>query len=311
MKPPQGFDRIKFLVGRKFEFKGRTTGRLTTHFTAERLARKNPGLADEISIYSAHLIGLPPDELQALCDAAFKKLLEEERVDSEREEQERFFNQPYARANIAHWSKAAHWTLDEAIALSFGKAPEVVTWERIRPLLHISAFAVQYDRVRDLALRAIQWKQLYDPVLPDIFVAWVKRNDLPFPSDLEAALVGRGVQVARHDQIKSNNEELAETLREVIEARAAAEAHAVELQSKLDIALQSERPVSTRERESLLKLVMGMAIACYKFDPKASRSTVCSAIVSDLETVGISLDVDTVRKWLKVAAETVSVDKTE
>jgi hypothetical protein len=54
-----------------------------------------------------------------------------------------------------------------------------------------------------------------------------------------------------------------------------------------------------------------MAIACYKFDPKASRSTVCSAIVSDLETVGISLDVDTVRKWLKVAAETVSVDKTE
>jgi hypothetical protein len=35
-----------------------------------------------------------------------------------------FFNQPDAVADYDHWSKTAHWTLDEAIALSFGKAPE-------------------------------------------------------------------------------------------------------------------------------------------------------------------------------------------
>jgi hypothetical protein len=47
------------------------------------------------------------------------------RVKAEQEEGERFFNRPHANADFDHWSKAAHWTLDEAIALSLGKAPEV------------------------------------------------------------------------------------------------------------------------------------------------------------------------------------------
>jgi hypothetical protein len=40
---------------------------------------------------------------------------------AEREEQALFFNQPQAAADYVHWSKMAHWTLDEAIALSFWK----------------------------------------------------------------------------------------------------------------------------------------------------------------------------------------------
>jgi hypothetical protein len=332
-------------------------GGLVTQFTAERLAKTNPALADEISIYKAQLIGLPSDELQALCDAEFKKLLEEQRVKSEREEQERFFNQPHARADIAHWSKAAHWTLDEAVALSFGNAPEVVNWEKIQPFLKISAFAFQYGRVRDLALRALQWKQLYDPVLPGIFAAWAKRNDLPFPSDLEAALAERGVQVAgwqslyddsqrsleesrealtavedkmaslqeafskalnlvdvlkdRNEQLMLENEKLADAISEVIEERDAAEARGAELQSRLDAGLQTEKPISLRERESLLKLVIGMATAGYKYDGKAPRNTATSEIASDLEQLGIGLDVDTVRKWLREAAEMLPRDKTE
>ena len=350
MKGPFGQDAITFLIDRKFGFRGKTAGGAVTQFTADRLARTNPGLAKEIAAYRQELQSFSSAALQALCDIENNKLHGELVAEAEREELARFFNQPHARADIAHWSKAAHWTLDEAIALSFGKAPEVVTWEKVRPLTQISAFALQYGRVHDLALRAVQWKQLYDPVLPGIFVAWAKRTDISIPPDLEAALAARGVQVADWkslyedsqrlleasrkseqdltdalgsalkaiDEIKSGygrvmseNEKLAGAVSEVIEAREAAEAHAAELQSKLDTGSQSEKPISPRERESLLKLVMGMAIACYKFDPKASRSTVSSAIVSDLEVIGIALDVDTVRKWLKAAADTVSVDKTE
>ena len=350
MKGPFGQDVITFLIDRKFGIRGKTTGGAVTQFTADRLARTNPGLAKEIAVYRQELQSLSSAALQALCDIENNKLYGELVAEAEREELARFFNQPHARADIAHWSKAAHWTLDEAIALSFGKAPEVVTWEKVRPLTQISRFALQYGRVRDLALRAIQWKQLYDPVLPGIFVAWVKRNDLAFPIDLEAALAARGGQVADWkslydglerqleasrksemdlqeamgsalreidelksgaDRVMSENEKLAGALSEVIEERNVAKARAAELQSKLDAGLPVERAISSRERESLLKLVMGMAIACYKFDPKASRSTASSAIVSDLETVGIALDVDTVRKWLKAAADAVSVDQTE
>ena len=70
------------------------------------------------------------------------------------------------------------------------------------------------------------------------------------------------------DRVMSENEKLAGALSEVIEERNVAKARAAELQSKLDAGLPVERAISSRERESLLKLVMGMAIACYKFDPK-------------------------------------------
>ena len=47
-------------------------------------------------------------------------------AEAAREEKERFFNLPSADADFPHWSKVAHWFLGEAVALSFGKAPERV-----------------------------------------------------------------------------------------------------------------------------------------------------------------------------------------
>ncbi len=349
MKAPQGPDRIKFLVDRKFGVRRRSGGAVT-FVSADQLALKTPGLAEKISAYKLHLFGLQSEELQALVDIETQNFNEEERTEAERQDQKWFFNQPHATADFAHWSKAAHWTLDEAVALSFGKAPEVVNWEKVQPYLNVSAFAVQYGRVRDLALRAVRWEQLFDPVLPGFFVAWAKRIDLPFPPDLEAALLARGVQVAdwkslyddlerqlkasrksekdlteamgsalkvidelkfRYDKVMVANEEMAEALRETIEARDAAEALAAELESKLKANLPTEKPISPRERESLLKLIIGMAIAGYTYDPRISRNTATAEIASDLDRLGIGLDVDTVRKWLKEAAGTLPGNKTE
>lgn len=63
--------------------------------------------------------------------------------------------------------------------------------------------------------------------------------------------------------------------------------------------------LSTREKRTLLKLVIGMAIGGYTYNPEAARSSASTEIASDLAEHGISLDDDTVRKWLKEAAETV------
>jgi hypothetical protein len=63
--------------------------------------------------------------------------------------------------------------------------------------------------------------------------------------------------------------------------------------------------LTTRERETLLKLILGMAFGGYGYDPKAERSKVVSEIVSDLAKLSISIDGDTVRKWLRVAATEV------
>ena len=50
--------------------------------------------------------------------------------------------------------------------------------------------------MRDLALRATHWQQLYDPVLPGFFLAWAKRNDIDYPAELENQVVARGQQIA-------------------------------------------------------------------------------------------------------------------
>jgi hypothetical protein len=61
--------------------------------------------------------------------------------------------------------------------------------------------------------------------------------------------------------------------------------------------------LGTKERESLLKIIIGMARGGYVYDPKLNRSAVPQEIASDLAKHGVPLDVDTVRKWLKEAAE--------
>ena len=126
---------------------------------------------------------------------------EEVRQKLDREERERFFNLPHAKTDYDHWSKAAHWTLDEALALSFGRAPEIVRWDQLQKFSSLgSPFVAQYARRRDLALRALTWKQLFDPVLPGIFLAWAKRTDIAVPSELTEAVQKRGVQVAEPQQ---------------------------------------------------------------------------------------------------------------
>jgi hypothetical protein len=247
---------------------------------------------------------------------------------NEREERERFLNQPFARADFNHWSKAAHWTLDEAVALSLGKAPEQVNWEKVKPLVHISAFAFQYQRRRDLALRAKLWKQLFDPVLPGFFLAWAKRTDLEMSPDLEAAVTARGILVAdwktHYEDLKANYDEIHRTwgdnydelhkrwlaicedkdkvIADLHQQLAEAETKASFPQTEIPCD-QTERPLSTRERDSLLKLVIGMSIGGYGYDPGATRSEQPSVIATDLATNGVGLDVDTVRKWLKQASE--------
>ena len=63
-----------------------------------------------------------------------------------------------------------------------------------------------------------------------------------------------------------------------------------------------------KERETLLKLIIGMAISGYSYDPQAKRNEATSDIVSDLELNGIPLDPDTVSKWIKEASDQLPSD---
>jgi len=63
-----------------------------------------------------------------------------------------------------------------------------------------------------------------------------------------------------------------------------------------------KKPLLNTERNTLLKLVIGMAIKGYSHDPTASKSKAPKEIADDLLSLGIDVSDDTVRKYLKQAA---------
>jgi hypothetical protein len=73
------------------------------------------------------------------------------------------------------------------------------------------------------------------------------------------------------------------------------------------IAKQSASQVTAAERETLLKILLGMAIAAYQFDPVAKRNAATGSnrgsIAADLERLGLAVDPDTIRKYLAEAIE--------
>jgi len=81
-------------------------------------------LRAEVEACRQELTALKPDDWEKRVAEERAKAFEEAWVKREQEEQALFFHQPWANADFSHWSKAADWRLDEAIALSFGKAPE-------------------------------------------------------------------------------------------------------------------------------------------------------------------------------------------
>lgn len=66
-----------------------------------------------------------------------------------------------------------------------------------------------------------------------------------------------------------------------------------------------EKPFSAREKQSLQKMIIAMAMKGYCYDPKARKSSVSDEIAKDITELGMNLGDDTVRKCLKQAAESV------
>jgi hypothetical protein len=313
-------DPIDFLTARKFPKPPPTVlASLTTHSPSIPF-RRHPPLSEEerrqreyqIAKYHQELQNMPPEELQALFESEVRKNKEEWQAKREAEEKLLFFNSAAADADFDHWSRAAHWTLEEAVALSFGKDPKQVNWRSISTYENVSPFPKKYADRLDLARRAILWQKLFDPVLPGIFIGWARDNEIEFPDQLEALVRTRGNFVGSwksnfeallesHNALQGQTDQLLESHASVVRQRDEALARLAESQNFPASSIESGCGV--REKESLLKLVIGLAIGGYGYDPKSSRNAKASEMANDLVLAGVPLDDDTIRKWLRAGAE--------
>lgn len=71
---------------------------------------------------------------------------------------------------------------------------------------------------------------------------------------------------------------------------------------------KDDKELSSRERNTLLKMIIGMAVEQYGYNPEAKKSDATQNIISDLEQCGLGLDANTVRKKLKEASELLPQD---
>ena len=279
--------------------------------------------------YLLKLTQMTDAELEPIFIHETEKAAAQYRAKWEEEERQRFFNAPGSSAVFQHWAKAAYWSLDEAVALSFRKEPNIVTWAKIKPILQFSSFAVQFNALRDLAIRAKATGQLFDPVLPGLFISWAKRMKIEFPEELEKLVEEFGGFVGDwktlYDQLNEANSKTIAGLNAAIEGQAerfksrleSTESSAKALAErqrdvimKLEAALHEEKAkrsakpdqqLGERERDSLLKIVIGMAMEKFGYAPSAAKSPTTARIATVLTMRGIPLDEDTIRKYLQEA----------
>jgi hypothetical protein len=284
---------IQFLVGRKFPHQ--------RHWNSFRLKMIPPEtrpaelVESLIDAYEEELSEKTPAEIDELVKAEE----EAERLEFEEFEARQWFNAPEARADFDYWSKMGYWTLGEAVALTLGRSPEKLNPERLKRQTPPFKFALEYDRRMELVERADAVGLLAERCRPEQFLAWAKRVELSYPLELEVILSRKAGPTV---DWKARYETEAATL-------AACKAELEQVRALL--AAKDAKPLGQRERESLLKLVIGVVIDAYGYDPHASRSPVTREISDILARRGIALDEDTVRKYLQEAKELLPPPETE
>ncbi len=313
-------------------------------------------IAEAAAVYRRELTALPKDELERLVAAQLDVVIQIAQEKAEKEEQQRSFNQPWAKADFDHWAKMSYWTIDECVALSLGKNPKAADWEYIQPIVGISPFAAEFAAKREILLRAKTMGQLWESTIPSVFLAWAERMRFSIPTEMVSALTVLGIQIADWKTLFDQQKAIIEQLQESVATKnadrmAAINAHSATItkmenqhselaagysalvdqkdnfiaqkderiasleallnELKTSPIAKPEKPLGAKERDSLLKLVIGMAVKGYAYKPKAAKNAATKEIADDLRLMGLSLDEDTVRKYLVEARELLEAGETE
>jgi hypothetical protein len=271
-------DVIDYLVEREFKLFGDTPLPSIEEWRQERDRRRKPGhgwhriIGEQEAAYRAELQCMSVSALSTLFEQVMKQGAEK------------------ARADFDHWSRMARWTLEEATALSFGKAPEFVNWDKVKANHGQSSFADDYSNRRSLLLRAQEAKELPVLISPAEFISWAEQTGVALSQELVDAVRASAGRIEDRRSLAAERDELREEVKRLKEEAA------------------RNKPLSTRERETYHKLTLGMARGGYGYNPTEGRSPIPKQIADDLATFGISVSDDTVRQKLKDALDTIGLE---
>ncbi|WP_299745131.1 hypothetical protein [Devosia sp.] len=235
-----------------------------------QLRRRLQVLLSQMSIYNDELSYLKFDELKVRYDAQRLSDLAELEQGALLEDRGRFFNHVEAEADFSFWQGMAVWSPSEASALILGKDPRKVNekaFKRQKLDKNSSPFIYEFFRLREAILRAGQANKLPAMAGPKEVALWASRNKALRSEEFT-------VWADHFESARAPNTEADD--------------------------------LTTSERHSMYKLILGLAAAHYGYLPKNhldERNEVYSAITDDINLSGMGTDIKTVRGYLKAAAE--------
>lgn len=249
------------------------------------------------------MMALPPEQFRRLHDAAVTQ-------EARKREEGSWFNQPEALADYRYWARQPYWTSDEGLLLVHSRDPRRIDMKRLLSCADFSPFAARVRDDRQIVERAIVLKQIGSTNPPGFFVAWAKRWGLTVDPGLEPALAELSIEVRDWVSLCQAQletiQKLESTAQQLAEENDALGRHRDDLLAELD-ALRARgggnREIGTRETDSLLKLLIGMAVGGYRYDPQAGRNDATREIADDLVSLGLDLSRDTILKWLRQGAD--------
>jgi hypothetical protein len=81
--------------------------------------------------------------------------------------------------------------------------------------------------------------------------------------------------------------------------------------SKKNKRIEIDKELGARERKTLLKIILGMAKAKYRYDPIATKSSAIKNIADSILREGIDITDDTIREKLDIAVAIVKAEEKE
>jgi hypothetical protein len=192
-------------------------------------------------------------------------------------------------ADFGYWAKMANWTEGEAAAVLLGINPHYVNPREGDLSGEASQYKEQYFGILKSAKRALDAGHLRGYPAPAEWVGWAKQLDFPIPETLVSAVEKWGASSADSALVK--------------ELQAKVSALTGEIEALKARQSDTDRELDPRERDTMLKLIFGMAVNGYGYDASFKRSNVVTDIVGDMERQGLAVSDDTIRRYLKAATD--------
>ena len=207
--------------------------------------------------------------------------------------------EPLSAAEFTYFARARFWSNDEATCLALGVDPrckepaqrafKLATGDKKRQLLRFI-----YDHARLKALLDRHFLQHDERNrTPRFWIDWLSQMKLPCPDVLVAAVAEYGGPA--------------------IDWKQRAERAVADLEAANQRIGELEKAIvdGTLKRETMLRVIVGIALEQYHYEPTKGRNTAAKQISEDLALHGISVTDDTIRKFLNEGAELLPpVDET-